>query len=359
MGRATLQTIADRVGVSRATASNAFSRPDQLSAALRATILAAADELGYAGPHPTARMLARGTTGAVGVLLPESLRHAFTDEVLTAFLGAVADALAPTGLALTLLPPSGADDAAPARDVPMDGALVCSCEPGSPQVDRLVRRGVPLVLVDQPAAVDAAVVAAVVDVDDRQGARRAAQHLLDLGHRAVGVLTVGVDGDPRLLTPAQAEDAVTGHVARERLRGWLDVLRPAGVRTTVAGQARAYEDASPTARLLLDVADPPTAVLCFSDAMAADLVGTAGQLGIRIPTDLSVVGFDDSPLARRLQPALTTVRQDVDAKGRAAAAALQSAIEQSRAGRPGEVRQVVLPAELVVRGTTTAPARSA
>jgi DNA-binding LacI/PurR family transcriptional regulator len=355
MSRATLQTIADLVGVSRATASNAFSRPDQLSASLRARILAAAEELGYAGPHPTARMLARGTTGAVGVLLPESLRHAFTDEVLTAFLGAVADALAPTGLALTLLPPSAPGDVASARDVPMDGALVCSCEPGSPPVDRLARRGIPLVLVDQPAARGAA----VVQVDDRQGARRAAQHLVGLGHRSVGVLTVGLDDGPRLLTPAQAEAAVTGHVAGERLRGWLDVLGPAGVRTTVAGQARAYEDASPTARLLLDVDDPPTAVLCFSDAMAADLVGAAGRLGIRIPTDLSVVGFDDSPVARRLQPALTTVRQDVDAKGRAAAAALQNAIEQSRAGRPGTGRQVVLPAELVVRGTTTAPARSA
>src|SRR3954471_7880667 len=119
MGRATLQTIADQVGVSRATASNAFSRPDQLSASLRARILATAEELGYAGPHPTARMVARGTTGAVGVLLPESLRHAFTDEVLTAFLGAFADALAPTGLALTLLPASEAGDVVPVRDVPM------------------------------------------------------------------------------------------------------------------------------------------------------------------------------------------------------------------------------------------------
>jgi DNA-binding LacI/PurR family transcriptional regulator len=355
VSRATLQTIADHVGVSRATASNAFSRPDQLSASLRARILAAAEELGYAGPHPTARMLARGTTGAVGVVLPESLRHAFTDEVLTAFLGAVADALAPTGLALTLLPPEAAGDVVPARDVPMDGALVCSCEPGSTAVDWLVRRGVPLVLVDQPAVAGTT----VVDVDDRQGARRAAQHVLDLGHRSVGVLTVGVADGPRVLSPAQGRETVTGHAAGERLRGWLDVLEPAGVRVTVAGQAQAYEDASATAGLLLDVADPPTAVLCFSDAMAADLIGTAGRLGARIPTDLSVVGFDDSPLARRLQPALTTVRQDVDAKGRAAAAALQDAIERSRADRPGPGRHVVLPAELVVRGTTTAPARSA
>src|SRR4051794_34712695 len=158
MGRATLQTIADQVGVSRATASNAFSRPDQLSASLRARILATAEELGYAGPHPTARMLARGTTGAVGVLLPESLRHAFTDEVLTAFLGAFAAARAPPGRALPRLPGGGGGAVVPVGDAPRDGALVCSGEPGSPPVDRLVRRGVPLVLVDQPAVAGTTVV---------------------------------------------------------------------------------------------------------------------------------------------------------------------------------------------------------
>jgi DNA-binding LacI/PurR family transcriptional regulator len=349
--QATLQTIADRVGVSRTTVSNAFSRPDQLSAALRATILAAAADLGYAGPHPTARMLARGRTGAVGVVLPESLRHAFTDEVLTSFLGAVADALAPTGLALTLLPPGELADVVPARDVPMDGALVCSLEPGSEPVDWLVRRGVPLVLVDQPPVEGIA----SVDVDDRLGACLSAQHLLDLGHRHIGVLTVGMEAGLRPGTRTRPGE-VTGHVARQRLDGWLGVLQPTGVRVTVAAQPRAYEDASRTARLLLDVVDPPTAVLCFSDALAADLMGVAGALGARLPTDLSVVGFDDSPLARRLQPALTTVRQDVDAKGRAAAAALQSAVGLSRAGVPSTPEHVLLPTDLVVRGTTAPPA---
>ena len=103
MSRVTLQTIADQVGVSRMTVSNAFSRPDQLSADLRGRILVAADELGYAGPDPSARALARGTTGAIGVLLTDSLREAFSDEVATTFLGAIAEELAPTGLALTLL----------------------------------------------------------------------------------------------------------------------------------------------------------------------------------------------------------------------------------------------------------------
>ena len=95
MARVTLQTIADRVGVSRMTVSNAFSRPDQLSSELRGRILTAAEELGYAGPDPSARALARGTTGAVGVLLTDSLKYAFNDEVATTFLGAIAEELTP------------------------------------------------------------------------------------------------------------------------------------------------------------------------------------------------------------------------------------------------------------------------
>src|SRR5437879_4628956 len=98
MARVTLQTIADRVGVSRMTVSNAFSRPDQLSPTLRDTILAVAEDLGSVGPDPAARALARGTSGAVGILLTESLNNAFTDEVATTFLAAIADELAPTGL---------------------------------------------------------------------------------------------------------------------------------------------------------------------------------------------------------------------------------------------------------------------
>ena len=127
MSRVTLQTIADRVGVSRMTVSNAFSRPDQLSPELRRRILSAADDLGYVGPDPAARALARGRTGAVGVLLTDSLRDAFSDEVATTFLGAIADELEPSGLALTLLS-SGRGDIVPARDVPMDGAFVYSCD---------------------------------------------------------------------------------------------------------------------------------------------------------------------------------------------------------------------------------------
>ena len=118
MAKVTLQSIADRVGVSRMTVSNAFSRPDQLSAELRERILAAADELGYVGPDPAARALARGRTGSVGLLLTDSSARRSRTPVATEFLTAVSDALASEGLALTLLTRRDADDAVRLRAGP-------------------------------------------------------------------------------------------------------------------------------------------------------------------------------------------------------------------------------------------------
>ena len=128
MAGVTLQTIAERLGVSRMTVSNAFSTLTSSSTISVQRILATAAELGYVGPDPTARALARGTTGAIGVLLTDSLRYAFTDDVATSFLGAVVDELSHTGMALTLLPTDGDDNLIPARDVGIDGAL---CIPAS------------------------------------------------------------------------------------------------------------------------------------------------------------------------------------------------------------------------------------
>ncbi|MBX9246941.1 LacI family DNA-binding transcriptional regulator [Actinotalea ferrariae] len=347
MARVTLQTVADRVGVSRMTVSNAFSRPDQLSAELRARILAAAEDLGYVGPDPAARALARGTTGAVGVLLTESVTAAFQDEVATGFFGAVAEELAPTGMAVALLPSGGSTDKIPARDVPIDGALVYACAGDAEALHWLQKRRLPLVFVDQTptAGADA------VMLDDRSGARAGAQHLLDLGHRVVGLLTMGVRAASGLVEPREAGSA--NYVAAERVRGWLDVLEPAGARVVAVQMPENTErDAEEGARLLLESEDRPTGIVCFSDRMALGVVHAAHDLGLRVPEDVSVVGFDDSPLATRVRPSLTTIRQDVAAKGRAAAHLLTAAIERARTGELGEGEQVVLPAELVVRRST-------
>jgi DNA-binding LacI/PurR family transcriptional regulator len=350
MSRVTLQTIADRVGVSRMTVSNAFSRPDQLSAELRSRILMAAEKLGYAGPDPAARALARGTTGAVGVLLTDSLTTAFTDEVATTFLGAIAEELAPTGLALTLLSASDQPNMIPARDVPMDGALVYSCNTHSTAVEWLKRRKLPLVYVDQVAVPGIA----SINIDDRAGARAAAQHLVDLGHRRIAIVTLNRDAVPGIV--ADPLGASTVHVQKQRMLGWFDALDIAGIRPTVA-QERPIDQGGggEAAPLLLDSLDPPTAVLCFSDVIAYGVVQAAQARGLRVPEDLSVVGFDDNPLAQRMRPALTTVRQDVAAKGHAAAAALTAAIERSRTGSNSRVRHVLLPAELIVRDSTARP----
>jgi DNA-binding LacI/PurR family transcriptional regulator len=348
MGRVTLQTIADRLGVSRMTVSNAFSRPDQLSSELRGRVLAAARELGYVGPDPAGRALARGTTGAVGVLLTDSLPYAFSDDVATRLLAAVTDELAPTGLALTLLTSDDRTDGAiPARDVAIDGALVYSCRSESAARDWLIRRKLPLVFVDQrvQSGIDS------VNVDDRSGARTAAEHLVDLGHRRVGILTVAVDGSAGVVTDPVA--AAEGHPQRERIRGWLDGLSPAGiVPTVVQTETNREDEAHAVARLLFETPEPPTAVLCFSDVLAVGVMGLAEELGLRVPDDLSVVGFDDSPAARRVRPRLTTVRQDVTAKGRLAAAALRRAIERHRSDSAGRARHATLSTELIVRDST-------
>ena len=346
MGRVTLQTIADRVGVSRMTVSNAFSRPDQLSLELRERILTAADELGYAGPDPSARALARGTTGAVGVLLTDSLREAFTDEVATTFLGAIAEELAPTGLALTLLSASDHAGTIPARDVPMDGALVYSCNTESTAVDWLMRRKLPIVFIDQVPARGIP----SINIDDRSGARAAAQHLVDLGHRRVGIISANIDGAGGIVADPLA---ASNHVIHQRMLGWLDALQAAGIEPTVVQENPT--DVSPehdAARVLLDLPDRPTGILCFSDVIAYGAVQAAQARGLVVPDDLSVVGFDDNPLAKRMRPALTTVRQDVAAKGHAAAAALTAAIARSRNGTSTRIRHVLLPTELVIRDST-------
>ncbi|GAA4703888.1 LacI family DNA-binding transcriptional regulator [Nocardioides conyzicola] len=334
MAKVTLQSIADRVGVSRMTVSNAFSRPDQLSADLRARILTAADELGYVGPDPAARALARGRTGSVGLLINGSLSEAFEDAVSAEFLASVADALAGQGMALTLLPSSTDESFVPARDVAVDGALVYICDPTSSDIGWLDRRNIPVVVVDHNVRDGVA----SVNVDDRGGARLAAQHLVDLGHRRIGIVTLDVAADE------------PNYPARERMLGWRDALDPAGIEPAVVATPYSPRDAAyDVARTLLDRPDRPTGVVCFSDAFAIATVRAAESLGLRVPDDVSIVGFDDSVVAAASRPPLTTVRQEVGAKGRAAVAAIADVM----GGRSPAA--VVLPTTLVVRDSTAPP----
>lgn len=343
----TLQTVADRVGVSRMTVSNAFSRPDQLSEGLRRKILAAADELGYAGPDPAGRALARGRTGAIGVLLTDSLPYAFTDPVATDLMAAITTELAPTGLAVTLLTSDAGPDWIPARDVPLDGAIVFSCTTQSVAVDWLRRRRLPIVFVDQ----DPDDSLPSINVDDRGGAFLAAQHVVELGHRRVALFASSLPAGLGVVDPDVAREAKRSQ--RERMAGWTDALSPAGIDPVVVNVELDGRSAVEAGRMLLDVpaGDRPTAVLCYSDVLALGVLQAARELGVAVPGELSIVGFDDAAFTSTTDPPLTTVHQDTRGKGRAAAAALAAAL----GGAAGPPEHVLLPTSLVVRDSTGAP----
>jgi DNA-binding LacI/PurR family transcriptional regulator len=340
MARVTLQSIADRVGVSRMTVSNAFSRPDQLSAGLRERILSAAEELGYSGPDPAARALARGRTGSVGLLLTDRLSVVMGDALAGEFVAAVSDELADHGMAVTLLAPTETDGVIEG-EVAMDGLLVYICGSPGHQLEWARRRGLPIVTVDQQP-IDGL---PSINVDDRTGARLGAEHLVGLGHRRVGILTTAHEDE--------ADRDAVRVPAHDRMAGWLDVLDQAGIEPLVAeGVYLAAEPSYAAARALLDRPDRPTGLLCLSDAFALEAMRAAADLGLRVPEDLSVVGYDDSRLAATSRPPLTTVRQDVVAKGRLAVTALVRAINDPDSAPP---ERVVLPAELVIRESTAPP----
>ena len=268
------------------------------------------------------------------MLLTDALSYVFSDEVSTIFLGALVDALSPTGLAVTLLTSNDRDDVLPARDVAIDGAIVYSCRPTSAARDWLVRRKIPLVYVDQEPVAGAP----SVNVDDRGGARAAAEHVIELGHRDIGILTIASEG---------------AHPEHQRMLGWHDALRDVDLEPTIAQTSSNVEDDAIIAALTILARDRrPTAMLCFSDIAALGALRAAGQLGLEVPGNLSIVGFDDSPVARRAHPPLTTVRQDLVAKGRLAAVSLVSVMGLDGSRPSSRGRHHVLPTELVVRETT-------
>src|SRR5688572_9749084 len=144
--RATIKDVAAELNVAVSTVSNAYNRPDQLSAALRERVFETAERLGYAGPDPAARGLRTGSTGTIAVLLGRSLAAAYADPVTAATLEGISDALGSTGLGLVLVPES------PRAGLPAaDGVIALSLDLADPLVAQAARHGAPMVLVDHPA----------------------------------------------------------------------------------------------------------------------------------------------------------------------------------------------------------------
>lgn len=285
--------------------------------------------------------------------MTESLGNAFLDPVAAAFFGAVAEELAPTGLAVSLIPANAIGERSPARDLAIDAALIYACAGDAESVKWLQRRNLPIVSVDrEPEPTGTS-----IRLDERTGGRLAAQHLIDLGHTDIAVFTM----DPSQTDQGWSDDPRApndNHVAYERLSGVLEATDAAGLTLRVFLVNDNHDQfIVPGAAAIVADKNRPHAVVCFSDVMAAALVAAAQSAGLSVPADMSVVGYDDSRLASAVTPPLTTVRQDFVAKGRAAAQALIRGIDAVQSGTelPLPAEDVIVPVELVVRASTGAP----
>jgi DNA-binding LacI/PurR family transcriptional regulator len=350
--RATLQTIADRLHVSRTTVSNAYGRPDQLNPKLRQKILDVARELGYPGPDPVARSLRRGRSGSFGLIFTETLAYAVTDPVALLFLKGLAQASELSSTALLLIPTPADHDAGVAAvlDAAVDGFVVYSVAEDDARLQAALERRLPTVIVDQPRRAGVA----FIEVADRAGARAAAEHLLALGHRRFGVVAFplsedGYEGPANL----ERQAAATFPISRARLDGYADAIRAAGLHwgdvpveemalnTVTSGEAA-------TARLL-DRTPRPTALLTFSDLLAIGALHAAAARGLRVPEDCSITGFDNISAAATAQPPLTTVRQPLLEKGHIAGRLILDGWPED------DPPHILLPTELVIRASTGPP----
>jgi DNA-binding LacI/PurR family transcriptional regulator len=344
VARPTLAAVARRAGVATSTASLVFSG-GPVAEPTRQRVLVAASELEYAGPDPTARSLRRGRSGAVGVVTEQRLGDTFRDPVNVALLDGIGEELGDERVGLLVLPLAGFGGPDPG-DAAIDAAILIGCSTDvAEQVASLQRRGVPIVGIETEP-LDAVT---TVDIDNRSASAAGARLLADLGHRRVAVVTLPLE-PARLraaLDPVRERQA-TAHVARERLTGARSVFPEA---PGVSAAASSVEEGMRAGAVLLDVPPGrrPTAVIAQSDLLAAGVVLAAEELGLRVPDDVSVLGFDGIPLDGVLGRALTTLAQPIEEKGRAAGRAVLSALR-------GEASPaVLLECELRV-GATTGPA---
>jgi DNA-binding LacI/PurR family transcriptional regulator len=352
--RATLRDVARAAGVSHTTVSNAFSRPDQLSASVREHVLATARTLGYAGPDPAARSLRTGHHGALGLVFSEDLPFAFSDRTATLFLQGVAEACRERHANLLLIATRTAGETPPAfaglpdavRDAAVDGFILYSLARDSPVIAPIQARGLPLVVVDQPRLPGVA----HVGIDDFAAARQVAEHLLTLGHRRFAVLSLKLRPDGRNGTASPGRiAAATYEVATARLNGYRAALAAAGVAPAgVPVLECALNDERQARDLTLPLlrcaaADRPSAILAMSDRLALGAAAAAREAGLAVPADLSVTGFDDIAGSTLADLPLTTIRQPHAEKGRTAVRMLTA---------PALAHARVLATELVVRASS-------
>jgi len=287
-----MRDVAERAGVSVTTVSHVINETRPVSDELRERVLAAVDELGYQ-PNVLARSLRRGETHTIGMIVPDSANPFFAEVAR-----GVEDTSFEQGYNVILCNSDGDLDkellyANVLAEKQVDGILFVAAGVSTEHIHGLQRRRMPLVVVDREipdAAVDS------VLTDNAHGGRLATRHLLELGHRRIGCVT-----GPSDVTPSA-----------ERVTGYRWALDKDGIPVDEALVVKGdfqYKSGYQAAYQLLAMNDPPTAIFACNDLMAVGATRAAIELGWQVPTDLSVVGFDDVRLASFANPPLTTIVQ--------------------------------------------------
>lgn len=319
--RMTLKDLARELGVSTATISNAFNRPDQLSPTLRERILSEAARLGYSGPDAKARSLRTGRSRIVAVVLAESLTYSLNDAVASEFLSGVAEVLDAHGHTLLLLPGRGHDSQPAGSANIADGFIVYGLMPNNQLLQRLPFQR-PLVSVDFDVEG-----CPTVHIDDTEASYRIACHALKQRPERPAIINLRLTVEPcnGRVTAAHTMLPSTSTISRARLAGFYEALEEHGITPGAVPlwniEENTFEVCSPVLAEILDQPEHqrPDLLLCMSDRIALTALTLAEQRGIRVPEELRITGFDGIAEGQYRAPRLTTVRQDSVGKGRVAA----------------------------------------
>jgi LacI family transcriptional regulator len=323
----TIRDVASAAGVSIATVSRVFNDSSRVSPAAARRVRSAASRLDY-WPNVAARSLTTSRSHAIGVLLPD-LFGEFFSEVIRGI-----DQAARSHKHTILISSSHADaqellTAARSMRGRIDGLIAMAPDKASAAAMHSIARGFPVVLLDPRARISGC---CTVSVANQGGAAAMVEHLVRLGHRDVAIVKGPV-----------------GNVdAEDRLRGWRQALRAAGLEVRAGWQIEGdFSEAAGyrAAKALLALRPRPSAVFAANDYMALGLLSALRDAGIDVPREMAVTGFDDIAIAQYLSPPLTTVRVDAYELG---ARAVQLWM-QAAAGNGAAPRHEVLPARLVVR----------
>lgn len=340
-GRPTLEEVAARAGVGRGTVSRVINGSPRVSDATRAAVEAAVAELGYV-PNTAARALAANRTDAIALVVPEPETRFFAEPYFSDMLKGVGAELSDTEMQLLLIF-AGSDRerrrlAQYLAAHRVDGVLLVSVHADDPLPDLLAQLEIPAVISGPRSAAETLT---SVDSDNYGGARQAVEHLLSRGRREIAHITGRLD--------------VYG--AQRRVDGYRDALKDAG-RAVAEGLIEPgdfTEEGGRRAMAALLKRHPGLdAVFAGSDVMAAGARQVLRERGRRIPEDVALVGYDDSAIARHMEPPLTSVRQPIEEMGRRMIDLLLEEIADRRpaVSRGLERRQVVLATELAERASS-------